>query len=127
MRDRPDVLRKADLITMPLSSQCNTTFLDYNRGGGNQKAFRDGISPTQYCAYDPDGRRDSCQGDSGGPLQLYPKGAKMPKLVGIVSFGIGCGSTLPGIYTRVASYLNWIAPIVWPNGEVTTQIVRSDN
>jgi hypothetical protein len=45
---------------------------------------------------------DACQGDSGGPLVLDPAGT--PRLVGIVSGGIGCAYPgYPGIYTRVAS------------------------
>jgi secreted trypsin-like serine protease len=29
-------------------------------------------------------------------------------LYGIVSTGIGCGSPVPGIYTKVNKYLDWI-------------------
>lgn len=46
---------------------------------------------------------DSCNGDSGGPLLTSQK-----VQVGIVSIGSGCGSTLPGIYTRVSHYEDWI-------------------
>lgn len=54
--------------------------------------------------HDPTGKRDSCQGDNGGPLQTYSGPAK---LVGIASFGAGhCGSSLPGIYTSVAHYID---------------------
>ena len=46
-------------------------------------------------------------GDSGGPLVCVENGR--PVLRGIVSFGKGCGRPgLPGIYTRVNSYLDWI-------------------
>merc|ERR1719361_60397 len=50
---------------------------------------------------------DSCQGDSGGPLLCVEDGR--PILRGIVSFGKGCGRPgLPGIYTRVNTYLDGI-------------------
>jgi trypsin len=47
---------------------------------------------------------DSCQGDSGGPL-LTSSGS----IIGIVSFGSGCGrSGIPGVYTRVSGVLDFI-------------------
>lgn len=94
--------------------QCNQTFLSYNEKADNL-AFRNGISVSQYCAYDPKKITDSCNGDSGGPLQVFlNNNSYVPHVVGIVSFGVGCGSEYPTIYTRVASYLDWIAPHVWP-------------
>lgn len=36
-------------------------------------------------------------------------------VVGVVSFGASCGTELPGVYTRVAFYIEWIESIVWPN------------
>lgn len=59
-------------------------------------------------------------GDSGGPLQIYSPDEKMAKVVGVVSFGISCDSVWPGVYTRVAYYLDWIESNVWPNGVNTT-------
>lgn len=52
---------------MPLS-QCNATYLKYNRKA-HHPAFENGVSESQYCAYNPSGS-DSCNGDSGGPLQI---------------------------------------------------------
>lgn len=98
---------------MPLG-ECNSTILDWNRNE-HVLEFKNGISESQYCAYDPQGKRDSCHGDSGGPLQYYPKkNSTIATVVGIVSFGINCGTTLPSIYTRVAYYIDWIESIVWP-------------
>lgn len=98
---------------MPLS-QCNEFYLEYNERASLQ-AFRNGLSESQYCTHDPNGKSDSCEGDSGGPIQLIYENAPIAKIVGIVSFGSICGSTLPSINTRVASYLDWIESIIWPN------------
>lgn len=55
-------------------------------------------------------------GDSGGPLQMFEqKSSAIATVVGVVSFGASCGTELPGIYTRVAFYIDWIESIVWPN------------
>lgn len=54
---------------------------------------------------------DSCSGDSGGPLQVSTKLYGDSRMVqqGIVSYGPAhCASNLPGIYTKVAYYMDWI-------------------
>ena len=57
-------------------------------------------------------------GDSGGPLQTkHFIGNTIDyyyTLVGVVSFGAGCATPIPGVYTRVSEYLDWIEGIVWP-------------
>lgn len=50
---------------------------------------------------------DACQGDSGGPLVCMID--KRMTLLGIISWGLGCGQKdVPGIYTKVTNYLDWI-------------------
>lgn len=71
--------------------------------------------PIYLCAgsVSPDKGRDSCFGDSGGPLVWQdPQAASDSdfglRLVGLVSFGEGCAGALPGVYTEVANYQDWI-------------------
>ena len=52
------------------------------------------------------GGKDTCQGDSGGPLVLRSEQQSAVVLVGITSWGYGCGDG--GVYTRVSSYKDWI-------------------
>lgn len=56
------------------------------------------------------------QGDSSGPLQRHEltQRGKGYYLIGITSFGKGCATAAPAIYTRVAAYVQWIESIVWP-------------
>lgn len=60
------------------------------------------------CAGVKEGGRDACQGDSGGPL-LDLSSPNEPVVVGITSFGYGCGREgAPSGYTDVASHVSWI-------------------
>ncbi|XP_076677318.1 mite allergen Der f 3 [Andrena cerasifolii] len=85
---------------------------------GNSSRLPYGISPSMICAGDPRGgwKKDTCQGDSGGPLQIIASNTScLYEVIGVTSFGIGCASVdIPGVYTRVSHYLNWIEDIVWP-------------
>lgn len=56
---------------------------------------------------DPSDNKDACTGDSGGPLFTWIN--KKRYLIGIVSWGYGCGLDLyPGVYTKVNNYRKWI-------------------
>ncbi|XP_053995282.1 trypsin-4-like [Hylaeus anthracinus] len=47
---------------------------------------------------------ETCQGDPGAPLM------EGQTLIGVLSYGLGCKTMIhPGVYTRVSSYLPWIA------------------
>ena len=66
------------------------------------------------CAGGEDGK-DSCVGDSGSALMREKKSKNilskgLHELIGVVSFGPRkCGTEgVPGVYTRVRSYLDWI-------------------
>ena len=91
---------RGTFVNMSDGSTCGLRFPDYN-------GFTD---ETNLCAGVPEGGRDSCQGDSGGPLYRV-EGAQnqITSISGITSWGIGCGAAEnPGIYTNVASYVDWI-------------------
>ena len=65
------------------------------------------ILPSMICAGYPHGGVDACKGDSGGPLACYEEGSY--KLYGVISWGLGCGKAgVPGVYSRVTHYLDWI-------------------
>uniref|UniRef100_A0A673G7E1 Transmembrane serine protease 7 n=1 Tax=Sinocyclocheilus rhinocerous TaxID=307959 RepID=A0A673G7E1_9TELE len=67
------------------------------------------VSPRMQCAGVPSGEQDACRGDSGGPLSCQAHSGSRWFLTGIVSWGSGCGRpNLPGVYTRVAKFIDWI-------------------
>lgn len=100
-------LLKGD-VSIVLRSTCQALY--------EAQEFTIKLSEKQLCAVGKtkiDGLvTDGCQGDSGGPLVMLQD--KKYYLVGVVSTGTGCGSdATAGIYTRVASYLNWISDTAW--------------
>lgn len=76
------------------------------------------LADTQLCAGDANANKDTCPGDSGGPLQWYYFLDSVYVIVGVTSFGQGCGvSGVPGVYTRVSYFIPWIENIVWSKND----------
>jgi secreted trypsin-like serine protease len=99
----PDLLR----VTMPIVGDADCQ----------------GANPTYQSVFVPDlmlcagklgvGGVDTCQGDSGGPLFVDRPDAAL--LVGITSFGIGCGEPdAPGVYTEVAAERDFLNAVIHP-------------
>ncbi|XP_064616915.1 tryptase-2-like [Liolophura sinensis] len=72
------------------------------------KSSRHNIFSSNICAGSR--HKDSCGGDSGGPLVCRTEGRWV--VAGLVSWGEGCGTSHPGVYTNVPSYVAWIAQTV---------------
>ncbi|MEU1487112.1 serine protease [Streptomyces sp. NPDC005752] len=87
---------RATTVRVMSDSDCRRAY-----PGGAQGAYD---ASSMLCAGDAAGGRDACQGDSGGPL------VARGRLVGLVSWGSGCGSPgSPGVYTRVSAAIRWMA------------------
>ncbi|XP_064522846.1 vitamin K-dependent protein C isoform X2 [Pseudopipra pipra] len=70
-------------------------------------AMASAVSDNMLCAGSLGDRRDACLGDSGGPMSTKYKDTWF--LVGLVSWGHGCGRREKfGVYTKVSQYLEWI-------------------
>lgn len=83
-------------------------YLDPDRCNRDPRFMRKNyrIKDGQLCAGSP-GTETSCWGDSGGPL--VAKDSKGYILLGVVSFGIGCGGIrAPSAFADVRDYSEWI-------------------
>lgn len=69
------------------------------------REFEHRLTGDMLCAGGIPGQ-DACQGDSGGPL-VVQTGSGWAQ-VGIVSWGHGCARDLPGVYTSVYQWRDWI-------------------
>jgi len=106
-----DTLEHTDLVyTAPdVCEQTINDHLDDEAAKQNTTASHVTIDGTMICAGGND--TDSCQGDSGGPLIRLERleGRNVyPVQVGVTSWGIGCNRDLPGVYTNLALFADWI-------------------
>ena len=65
------------------------------------------LDPQQICARGTQLGQDTCQGDSGGPLFCFQNGQAVA--IALVSHGpINCGTSVPGVYYRICSHIQWM-------------------
>lgn len=88
----PEILQQVDLQTVSQERL--------------QSEFGSNISLQHIGAFGID--QDTCQGDSGGPLFTQSPLA----VVGITSFGIGCGDETAGVYANVGYFSAYINSII---------------
>ena len=112
----------APVGTHPFSQSLRSAILPLHSDAECQHAL--GAGATYYfprvmlCAgWLEDGGPDTCEGDSGGPLFAQQLGGGVDQihpwtLIGITSWGYGCGLHLPGVYTRLAAYSEWLLSIL---------------
>lgn len=106
-----DILRKAEVTVIDrLRCDTNSFISDIT----NSPQYPVGITDSIICADETES--GACTGDSGGPLMMNTQTAcEVREVVGLVSRGVPeCQRTnVPGIYTRVEYYLDWIVRVVW--------------
>ncbi|XP_042120487.2 transmembrane protease serine 12 [Peromyscus maniculatus bairdii] len=76
----------------------------------NSEQSYGGVIPnTSFCAGHENGTFDTCRGDSGGPLMCYLPEHKRYFVMGITSYGHGCGRKhFPGVYSNPAFFQQWL-------------------
>ena len=70
-----------------------------------QTHYEGQLEMQQVCTTGSNGA-DTCPGDSGGPL-ICRHGDKNVAIA-IVSHGLECGGSAPGVFTRICPYMDWI-------------------
>jgi len=97
--------KKVDLSLMP-AGQCEARLKPALNARQPGTGDRFQLHPSEVCAGGEVGK-DACTGDGGSPLVCQAQSGRWT-VVGLVSWGIGCASELPGVYVKVSHYRDWI-------------------
>jgi len=98
------IQKKVDLPLVE-PNRCNSALkvaLNNQRAGTGNR-FQ--LHSSEVCAGEVG--KDACTGDGGSPLVCESNTGRWT-VVGLVTWGVGCGSDTPGVYAKVASFRNWI-------------------
>ncbi|XP_017057904.1 trypsin [Drosophila ficusphila] len=92
------------------SKTLKATYIRVNKQRKCQRDYRSKATITKFMFCGRAAGKDSCSGDSGGPV------TRNNTLLGIVSFGYGCGrANYPGVYTAVSSIRTWANNVMASN------------
>ena len=96
--------RKASIKELHLPIADNKTCVE-----STSPEHRQDVTKYTICAGDGSGQNDPCQGDSGGPLFCKRDGQDRYVIVGIVSWGEGCGQQDKyGMFTHLLNLVDWV-------------------
>merc|ERR1712117_792717 len=95
-------------VDLPLveNNSCNNKLksaLNQQRAGSGN---RFSLSQSEICAGGQVGK-DACTGDGGSPLVCQGLSGRWT-VVGLVPWGVGCASDVPGVYARMSHFTQWI-------------------
>merc|ERR1719310_2611550 len=100
----PSSLSSTRWIPLVDSTTCNrklkAALNNQRRGVGDRFT----LSPSEICAGAEVGK-DACTGDGGSPLVCQAKSGRWT-VMGLVTWGVGCASDVPGVYARVSHFRN---------------------
>merc|ERR1712137_212152 len=91
-------------VSLPLvePNRCNSNLKvalnNQRQGTGNR--FQ--LHSSEVCAGGEVGK-DACTGDGGSPLVCQAQSGRWT-VVGLVTWGVGCGSDTPGVYAKVSEW-----------------------
>jgi len=97
--------KKVDLPIVN-NNQCEASLkaaLNAQKPGAGDR-FR--LHPSEICAGAEVGK-DACTGDGGSPLVCQAQSGRWT-VMGLVTWGVGCASDLPGVYARISHFRDWI-------------------
>merc|ERR1711976_125465 len=107
-------LRKVDIPIYPDKAKCEKIINEaLTEARGGKKGRRTKLNAGEICAGGEKGK-DTCSGDGGSPLVCQAVSGRF-HVVGLVSWGIGCGvEGRPAIYTNVYEYVDFIYSLMGP-------------
>ncbi|CAO2600856.1 Transmembrane protease serine 12 [Lemmus lemmus] len=75
----------------------------------SERSYGGVVPSTSFCAGHENGTFDTCRGDSGGPLMCYLPEHRRYFVMGITSYGHGCGRRhFPGVYSGPSFFQQWL-------------------